>query len=182
MSFFKKLFGGITSSRPNKNKENDDFVRIYIEENSYKSLRKEKEKNCGQICDQFMHVFPRKNKKSEFRIVLILRNSKKPDKIISKRILNNFERIFDGPFLSSSKRFTKQYLMVDVQEYLLRQHYLPTQVKAQDKPVMNMRIEREGLLEMQNVEKREWKKKHFILTPEVLIYHEPGQKGTQFSA
>ena len=40
-----------------------------------------------------------------------------------------------------------------------------------------MGIEREGLLEMKNVKKDVFKKKRFTLTPEVLIYHAPGDKG-----
>ena len=178
MFSIKQLFG-IQNRISHRKKENDQFVRIFIEENSYKTLRKDKEITCKEICDRYMHTFPIQNKKSEFRIVLIVKKkmSRNQFKIINKRILNGFERIFDGSFTLKLRGLTRQYMMVDVQEYLLRQHYLPVQIKPQEKALIDERIEREGLLEMRNIEEKEFSKKQFILTPELLIYHEPKNKG-----
>lgn len=164
--------GGSKASK--KGNEDDDSIKIFFEEGSYKSIKKDKEVNCKQICEQCLYIFQRKNKKSEFRIILTLtKTTKTGELIINKRILNNFERIFDGHFLKPLKKLQRKFSMVDVQEYLLRQHYLPTQPNHSHKAVMDMRIEREGMLEMRNIEKKEFRKKHFKLTPEVLIYHEP---------
>lgn len=113
MGFFSSIFGSITNKKKEE-KESDNFVRIFIEENSYKSLKKEKDLNCQQICQKFQHVFPRKNKKSEFRIVLTIRDKKKQHIIVSKRILNNFEKIFDGYYTQNLKHLIKHYAMVDV--------------------------------------------------------------------
>lgn len=157
-----------------KGKGDDDTLKIFIEEGSYKTIKKEKDINCKQICDKFLYIFQRKNKKSEFRIILTLSKPKKNGQvIISKRILNNFEKIFEGEFVKPLKNLKRKFSMVDVQEYLLRQHYLPAQATYTHKAVMDMRTEREGLLEMRNIEKEGLKKRHFKLTPEVLIYHEP---------
>jgi hypothetical protein len=55
---------------------------------------------------------------------------------------------------------------------------MPVQINSNDKPSIDMRIEREGLLEMRNINKKDFNKKRFTVTPEVLIYHSPEQKGT----
>ena len=63
---------------------------------------------------------------------MIIKDRKDNSKIICKRILNNFEKIFDGYFAIPRKKIEYQFFMVDVQEYLLRQQYLPLQIQSRD--------------------------------------------------
>ena len=70
-------------------------------------------------------MFPRKTKKSEFRIVLTLKDPKKDGAIVSKRILSNFEKIFDSAHDVHLKHLHRQYSMIDISEYLMRQSYVP---------------------------------------------------------
>jgi len=175
---FSGLFSGIFGSSEAKKEGGEKTLRIFIEENSYKSLKKDVELDCDQICLRFKNGIPKKSDKSEFRILLVVKDKKDQNKIICKRILNKFERIFDGFFTFPLTATKHQYYMVDVQEYLLRQQYLPLQVNSSEKPFMNIKkVEREGILEMKNIGKNEFKKKRFTLTQDVLIYQSPQDKG-----
>lgn len=84
------------SKKPEKRES--DVITLYINDKKTYPLKKDPDISCGDVCRMLADEFSNRNKAPDLRVMLVM-EGKKDGQLISKRVMNPFEKIFNEYFI-----------------------------------------------------------------------------------